>query len=337
MKKCLRVGINCTKRCNWQCVTCFYRYAPDFNTKYDKPLAEAMAEVRAAKARGCDHALLVGWGEPALWPCLNEWIAGCGALGMTTSMITNGSAQLDVYKKARAAGMNHLHISIHGINETLDAICGVKDAGSKQQRLLTWLMEEHWPWRMNMTVQQKNYKEMQQIAEMCLFYGCKHIISLGFLPLYEWNGPDKFHEVAVHPATLRPYIEKVAERVIKEKDVMFTIRYHPHCLLDRKYWKYIVNARYVHYDPWEWDYGHAGMDDATLWNEAQAFGRTQSQEGPPCCFCDMRMHCGGWNRVYMAGFAGAGIEPIKDGSISQVPGFYHDQNWANNEKGYFDE
>lgn len=294
-----------------------------------------MAEVSAAQARGCDHAILVGWGEPALWPHILDWIAETAKLGMSTSIITNGTANLNTYKNMRAAGLNHLHISVHGITETLDSISGVGNSGMRQQLLLQWLKESNWPWRMNMTVQQKNYKQMQEITEMCLYYGCKHIISLGFLPLYEWHDTAKTQGVAVHPVELRPYIERVADRVMQESDVMLTIRYHPHCAIGRKYWPYIVNARYVHYDPWEWDYGHAGMDETTLWNEAQAFGRTQSQEGPPCCFCDMRMHCGGWNRAYMTAFDGAGVQAIKDPQISQVPGYYHDKNWANQEKGYF--
>lgn len=335
MKKCLRVGINCTKKCNWKCKTCFYRWSPDFGSTYDKPLEEALKEVRDAKARGCDHALLVGWGEPALWPSLIDWIKGVADLGMTSSMITNGSVHLDTYRKARAAGMNHLHVSVHGINDTLETITGTRGSGLKQQQLLNWLKDQKWPWRMNMTVQKDNYKEMPEIAEMCLYYGCKHIISLGFLPLYEWDSEKHCPDVAVHPAEIRPYVEKVAERVLQESDVMLTIRYHPFCHIGEQYWKYIVNARYVHYDPWEWDYGHAGLNDEQLWAEAQAFGRTQSIEGPPCCFCDLKMHCGGWNRVYAAGFDGAHLVAVKDRKIPQAPGYFHDQNWANGAKGYF--
>lgn len=125
MRRCIRVGIDCTKRCNWRCKTCFYRWKPDFNIPFDKSVRDVMNEATEAKTRGCDHVVFVGWGEPGLWPNLLESIRQIGSIGMTTSIITNGSLAISHYGAMRETGINHLHISVHGLGETLDKISGI--------------------------------------------------------------------------------------------------------------------------------------------------------------------------------------------------------------------
>lgn len=343
MKPCTRVGINCTKRCNWKCQTCFYRWAPDFNTTYDKSVAEVMNEAIAGKNRGCDHVVFVGWGEPGIWPNLIDSIKEITKIGMTSSIITNGSVSIAHYAKIREAGLNHLHISVHGIGETLDKVSGVPGSGAKQLELFKWLKDENWPWRMNMTVQQANYVALPYIARTCIDHGCRHIIPLGFLPHYEWNDPNKLQQVAVHPAVLRPHIESVASLVEyenatrdEEEQIMLTIRYHPMCHLNPEYRKYVVNAKYVVYDPWEWDYeGSAGLTGESLEKVADKIGNSVAINEEPCTKCGLRMHCGGWNKVYAAGFGGASLQAWLLPEMVQHRGWLHDQNPANHGKGWF--
>ena len=114
---------------------------------------------------------------------------------------------------------------------------------------------------------------------------------------------------------------------------LFTIRYHPFCHLDPKYWKYVTNARYVIFDPFEWEYGNMGKSESEFLQAAIEMGESVGIQGEPCNKCNARIHCGGWNRHYAAGFNGADLKPIED-EISQVLGFYHDQNPANHNKGY---
>lgn len=338
MKPCTRVGIDVTKRCNWRCQTCFYRYKADFNSKFDVPIEDVCGQLDAAKARGCDHAVLVGWGEPSLYPFLLPFFESCQARGMTSSIITNGTMDPNVAGTMYARGLNHLHVSVHGVGEVLDTVAGSPGAGARQARVLDFLAEKGLPWRSNTTMQKANYQQIPEIVRFCLERGVLHYVFLGFLPHYEWH--NRVAEVAVHPAELRPIIEE-GLRIIEEYNektgagVMATVRYHPFCHLDQKYWKYIVNARYVLYDPWEWDYGHAGDDDVTRWRAAtKEIGGAVSIETAPCLKCAVRMHCGGWNRVYAAGFDGAGLV-AQPAPGNYVAGYYHDQNPANAGKGWF--
>lgn len=342
MRRCTRVGIDVTKRCNWKCRTCFYRWKSDFNQQFDRHINDVWRETVAAKERGCDHAVLVGWGEPGLWPPLLDYLARVESIGMSSSIITNGSLPVSKYAAMRAAGLNHLHVSIHGIGAMLDEISGVPGSGDRQKELLEWLKAEKWPWRMNMTVQKVNHKELSAIAEMCLDAGCRHIISLGFLPHYEWNDPEKLRQVAVHPAELREDIEKVFCIVENFNEyekhgykAMITVRYHPMCHLSPEYRKYVVNARYVLYDPWEWDYGAAGRSDESYWNAALDVGNTVAIQADPCRACGLNIHCGGWNRIYADGFDGALLQAVEMPEETKIPGWLHDQNPANHGNGWF--
>lgn len=260
---------------------------------------------------------------------------------MSVSIISNGSLSVAHYESLYAAGLNHIHMSVHGMGAVLDEISGVEGAGTRQDRVVKWLGENGYPWRMNMTVQRANYTTIPDIADFCIENGCRHIISLGFLPHYEWNDPAKLRQVAVHPAELRTYIEQVGERVEQAnasgKEIMFTIRYHPMCHLAERWRKYVVNAAYVLYDPWEWDYGHRGEPDHAFWRSAIQMGGSVSINENPCSVCEAFIHCGGWNRVYCNGF-GKPPEILK--AITMPPntacrGWLHLLNPANSGKGWF--
>jgi MoaA/NifB/PqqE/SkfB family radical SAM enzyme len=266
-------------------------------------------------------------------------------LGMTSSIITNGTTSTSYYEKMRLAGLNHLHVSVHGLDDTFDRIVGVEGAGKKQRALFEYLNASKWPWRMNMTIQQENYKQMADIAKTCLDNGCRHIIPLNFLPHYEWNDPAKLRTVAVHPKDIFPELIKVYDAVEGHNnqdsspfEAMLTIRYFPMCHLPESLRKYVTNARYVLSCEYEWDYGSCGLSKEDHWKRSLEIGGSVSINTEPCASCGLRMHCGGWNSVYAAGFDGAGLHAIPFDGIDQTPGWLHDQNPSrriSNGRGWF--
>jgi len=291
-----------------------------------------MREVYAAKSRGCDHAVLVGQGEPMLWPFVFLWVEECAKAGITTSIITNGALPIKLYEDVREAGLDHLHISMHGL-ASINDIAERPTAASRQKELREWLKKEEWPWRMNMTIQKLNVHELAETALACIDHGCKHIIPLGFLPHYDWQDPVKLREVAVHPEIIGKEIERLYDQVVSKSDALFTIRYHPMCHLRQDLRKYVVNARHVLYDPWEWEYGYLGLDDHSYYAASVSIGESVAIQGAPCSACSLRDACGGWNRVYAAGYDGAKLCAIPGERVAI--GDLHNQNPANVQKGYY--
>lgn len=331
MKPCRRVGLDVTWRCNERCAHCFYRHGGnefgELGTPWDAPLDTLLAKVDKGRARGLNHVVLEGFGEPLLMRTLDQLLLACKERGMTTSIITNGtiigsgSNPFARYEKCyREWGLDHLHISSHGFGHTLDEITQLKGAGEKQLRLKQWLKAEGLPFRTNITLQQINYQQIPEIIAQDVELGSFHCVMLGFIPLYEWRDPRKTQEVGVHPAKLRPYIERAA-RFLKDRNHLFTIRYHPHCHLDPEFWPYIVNARYVFLDPFEWNYALQADDIPALWEASKKMGDSVAVKDP-CHRCSAYRHCGGWNIGNVQGTGAVhDLQPIS--FPSGVPAIYH--------------
>jgi len=336
MQPCNCLGIEITWACNLNCEHCFFKRFAEIRTNRHSLFEDIMREVRAGKDRGCNRVTIEGKGEPMMHPQINDIIAGITELGMMSNIITNATFPISQYQQLFDLGLNHLQLSIHGLDKTADIIMNHNGAGMKQYLLIEWLMARKLPYRTNTTLQKLNYKDLPQIIMRLISGSAFHIALLGFLPHYHWK--KHINDVAVHPGELRPYIEAAAELLI-ESNRYFTIRYHPFCHLLPKYWKYVVNARYVLYDPWEWDYGHYNPDWRKVWPFALAMGESVAMQINPCSECRMRVFCGGWNRFYADAFEGADLKPIKEIPKEYIKTYgyaeyLHDLNPANRLKGY---
>ena len=342
MKPCPRVGVELSWRCNWDCKTCFYHFDDRLHKKIDNPWAQTKAEIDGAKARGCDHVVAVGWGEPAIAPTVEQMITYAKEVGMTSSIITNGAGGLARYQRFYELGLDHLHVSCHGLGDVLNEIADSPVAYAKQSELKTWLKESGKPWRSNTTLQVQNYKQLPELVDNLIDHNCRHIVLLGFLPHYAWNAPEKMRTVAVHPEVLQPILEECIDKIVAAGR-MTTLRYHPFCFLRPQYWKYVTNARYVMFDPWEWDYGNCSTDVERVWKAAKAQGDGVAVHGQPCAGCALQLHCGGWNRHYVGGM-GIQLRQLRiddvlpnDRAGSLQRGYFHDQNPANQASGHFGE
>lgn len=337
MKPCTKVGLEFTRNCRASCSHCFWRFRgmPSAPT-----LQQSKAKIDQSYAGGLDHVVLVGYGEPSLAEETVELLQYAHSKGMASSMITLGNTGLRRFQQFVRLGVDHFHISSHGLGDTVDEIVKQRGTFRKQAELKEWLRLEEVPFRTNAAMQQANYRELPYLAEYEIEHGTLHFVFLGFLPHGEWSLSayrENLLEVAVHPAHLRPYIEDGAE-VLLDDGVYFTIRYHPLCHLAPKYWPYVVNARYCQFDPWEWNYQLQAHDPARLWEYAKSLGESVAIQGRPCSDCLARRHCGGWNRTYAAAFDGADLKPIRDvpdqyRDVWLQDGGLHDLNPANHHSG----
>lgn len=314
LRQCSRVGVNVTWKCNWGCETCFYRFSKELHSDFDENIEVLKRQVDEAKKRGCDHVVMVGYGEPSMYNDLYELLDYVGSKDMSTSMITNGSTNLNTFEKLYARGINHIHVSAHGLNEGLDTISHRKGSGDKQNELKCFLKNNKLPWRTNTTIQSMNYQQLPQIIENLIDHNAYHMVLLGFLPHYEWSDKRKAGNVLIPPSELRRYIEE-ASRLLLQSGRLFTIRYHPFCHIDPELWPYITNAQYVLYDSAEWEYGHHGEDNDTFMASAIKIGNEVSIKKEPCMSCRVRIHCGGWNATYAKICEGAGLRSLNDNDI----------------------
>lgn len=283
-----RYGMNVTKRCNWKCKHCFYIYNEDFNTKWDLTLDEAKAIADREKSKGVNDIVIIGYGEPALWKPLNDFVKYCRSVNIGISIITNGSLKLDIYKELYDSGLDHLHISVHDYGFEMNGLVGNVKAADSQFRLLTWLRDNRKPFRTNTTVTKHNYMYLHLIADFIQQFNPYHIVLLNFLP--HFGHREKSAELEVSFNRLKPHIEYALECI----DCYKTVRYMPLCYIDRKYWKYVTNTIHVPFDFGEWYYGDCptceqdAIKTATRLNEAVV--------KDDCRKCGLFNQCGGMNK-----------------------------------------
>jgi len=300
--------VDVTYRCRCDCLFCFYRGSDKVRKPEDVPLQEVTDKIDTAKRGGLTAVAMVGYGEPSIAETVHDILNYAHGQRMSTSMITTGVTGLHRFKTFYRMGMDHILLSAHGLDGTMDEVLKHKGAFKKQAELMDWLRSEQLPFRTNTVLIQQTYRELPEIADYLIERGTWHFVFLGFLPHYKL--PEYLPELAVDPRELRPYIEDAAERLL-EAGVYFSIRYHPFCCLAPKYWPYVTNARYVFFDNREWNYPLQVHNVEQLWKDAVACGESVAVQGEPCSSCVARRHCGGWNRTMAANFPGC-VQAIRE-------------------------
>jgi len=295
---------NVTWKCNWNCVHCYFRGMAQMRTNVDTPLESLKREIDAGKARGHGSVVLYGKGEPTLHNQINDIIGYISGMGMCPVVITNGAAGIKQYKRLYELGLDHLQVSVHGLGVTVDKIAERKGAGRKQMELLRWLHKNDHPFRVNITLQQLNLHQILETVIKVTQLEAFHVSLLNFLPHYKTTAGIK--AVAVNPTNMNNILEKSMEYM--EGKTLFTLRYFPMCLLKPKFWKYVTNARYVLYDPWEYNSGN----HTDVWKAAVNMSNAVGIQGAPCNTCLLMNHCGGWNKVSAQAFNLAGLHAIKE-------------------------
>jgi len=297
-----------TWKCNWKCKHCYFRRFSKSWESGDTPLEVLKKEIDNGRARGCDKVALCGKGEPMLHSQVDEIISYVSKVGMKSLVITNGSVGIERYRKLYDLGLDHLQISMHGLGKTLDKIAQKEGAGQRQMKLLEWLNKENHSFRINVTLQQLNYRGIFDITKEAIQFGAFHVSFLNFLPHYHWKHHVK--EIAIDPELLVKPLEEVMEW-LEKAGAFFTLRYFPMCMVKPNFWKYITNARFVLFDPWEWEYGQYSKDVEKVWRAAVVTGKKVGIKGEPCNSCLLKEHCGGWNRIYANAFNLKGLKSIK--------------------------
>ncbi|MBK9030266.1 MAG: radical SAM protein [Myxococcales bacterium] len=117
------VNFHLWKPCNYRCKFCFATFedVPGRLTK------DAALQIVDAFAPHCDKVTFVG-GEPTLCPFLGELIEHAHALGLTTSIVSNGERLRRIIER-HATSLDWVGLSVDSIDEATSARLGRGDGG----------------------------------------------------------------------------------------------------------------------------------------------------------------------------------------------------------------
>ncbi|MBN2498785.1 MAG: radical SAM protein [Deltaproteobacteria bacterium] len=185
--------IQVTRICNQRCLFCS-------NPDNDRVLSveEALRGARELAASGYDGVILTG-GEPTLHPQLARIIAGVREIGIHVRLITNGqlSADLGYLGELKAAGLQHVHVSLHTARAELQAsITGKPDSFACIDATLSNLGELDLACDLNTVICAQNADHLDQTAAEIIE---RHPHVRHFV----WNNIDpRMNRVAQNPQTV---------------------------------------------------------------------------------------------------------------------------------------
>lgn len=167
MRNLKEVILSLTTRCNLRCLMCEIPLAPlqELTTAQWKKAIEDAAFIGA-------QTISLSGGEPLLRDDIFELISFGRSCGMETVLVSNGALICpETAKKLSQAGVNAVHISIEGGEETHDLLRG---AGSFEKTVsgLRNLRESKIKTIIAATVSRYNYKDLPEVLKIASSCGC---------------------------------------------------------------------------------------------------------------------------------------------------------------------
>ncbi len=179
----LCIRIKPTNHCNHNCSYCHYRNSyldlDEYNIQDQIPEQKMMEIVQDLADMGVKAVTFSGGGEPLLYPYIEEVMERLIAEGIELSVITNGSL-LEGKKAELLAHAKWVRISIESCNdEQYCKIRGIKsgafDKLCKNIRKFARIKDKTCELGINVVVNNENYKEIRQIAELMKELGVNHV------------------------------------------------------------------------------------------------------------------------------------------------------------------
>ncbi len=127
------VNFHLWEPCNMRCKFCFATFQDVKQSILPKghlPKEQCVALVEHIAKAGFEKINFAG-GEPTLCPWLPELIQKAKALGMTTSIVTNGSKLTDAYLTKLQGHLDWIAVSIDSLDETTNLVAGRAIIGKK--------------------------------------------------------------------------------------------------------------------------------------------------------------------------------------------------------------
>ena len=185
--------IQVTRVCNQQCLFCS-------NPENQRTLSveDAHAALRQLLEDGFDGVILTG-GEPTLHPELDRIVGLARREGIQIRMITNGqrTAEAGVLAGLAAAGLQHLHLSVHSSRPEVQAqLTGNPDSWDRLVETLEEAARLGLHCDINTVICAQNADHLDETVATILE-------RFGFVRHFVWNNIDpKMNRVAEHPETV---------------------------------------------------------------------------------------------------------------------------------------
>ena len=245
--------------CNIRCHFCYFL---DHINSTDHPEHPFMSLEKAKQICSTlvdvygNNAIDIQGGEPTLFRHINELVEHCRKIGLLPTLITNGIALQDLRRCVglKDAGIRDLLVSVQGLNDTYDAIVGVKGASVKQRHGLENIIEAGIAIRFNSVLSKPVLPQLQQIAQLAVAVNARAVNFLAFNPFEDQQISGKRNATNVpRYSEVSPYLNAAMD-ILADGGIECNVRYFPICMVEPRHRNSMFNFQQLPYDLHEWDY-----------------------------------------------------------------------------------
>lgn len=224
----ISINLDLTTACNYRCTHCIDWDILNTPNKYKEQ--ELRDSMRLMSERGLRSVILIGGGEPTLFPRFADFVGYLKGLGLQVAIVSNGSRtdalaaaavhldERDWIRLSLDSGSNELFAAMHNPTNpklTLDAICegipGIKQANPRVRVGFSYIVVWTGASREDQNLHE-NIHEIVPAAERAKRAGFDYI---GFKPILE-RRPDGSE--VMDPAKADRELEEVIDRIQVEVD-----------------------------------------------------------------------------------------------------------------------
>lgn len=196
------IRIKPTNKCNHNCNYCHYKNSyldlDEFNPSDEIPRDKMLEIVEDMKNMGVKAVTFSGGGEPLLYPHIEETMQAVLDAKIDLSIITNGSLlkgrRAEILAKAKWVRLSIESISdeeycrIRGIKKgSFDELCENIASFAK-------IKDDSCELGINVVVNNENYKEIRQMAELMKSLGANHVKFAPLVSNNTWEYHEKFKD-----------------------------------------------------------------------------------------------------------------------------------------------
>ena len=244
--------------CNLRCHFCYFHSRITAKDHPDHPfMSLEKAKNICSTLHNCYHnrSVDIQGGEPTIYPEIDALVSHCSDIGLLPTLITNALA-LDQKKRCislKEAGINDLLISVHGLGDEYDAICGVKGAHKRQMNALENLMAEKIPFRFNCVLAKSVLPHLTRVADLAIQTGARVVNFIAFNPFEDQQSNQRSLKDVPAYSEVAPILIEAME-ILRDADIECNVRYYPLCMVPEEFRKNLYNFQQLPYDSHEWDY-----------------------------------------------------------------------------------
>jgi molybdenum cofactor biosynthesis enzyme MoaA len=260
--------------CNLRCFFCYFLDRIENEEHPEHPfmsLDKAKQICRTLVDYYGNNSIDIQGGEPTLWPHIYDLVSFNAAIGLSSTIISNGQAlsHRATVTRLRESGLRDVLLSLQGLGAVYDTTVRQQGGSVRQMKALRNMQEEGLPFRFNTVLTGPALAQLDDIADLAIATGAEVVNFLGFNPFNDQESGKRSQQDVPRYSDIAAPLNSALDR-LAAADVEANVRYLPLCLLAERHRPTAYNFSQIPYDLHENDFASWSWTDEPAQRAAAA-------------------------------------------------------------------